>query len=79
MPKKEIKINILRQDLGSEPYCRLLGTRHIGLEIEIEMANEQRERTVHKNRPQWVQPYIGCLHSNISAEFELFSSMLFIA
>lgn len=38
MPKKEIKINILREDLGSEPYGRLSGTRHIGLETEIERA-----------------------------------------
>lgn len=38
LPKKEIKINILREDLGPEPYGRLSGTSHIGLEIEIEMA-----------------------------------------
>lgn len=78
VPKKEMKINMLREDWGSEPYGRLSGTRHTGLGIEVEMAYEERE-TAHKNGPRWIQPCIVAVHSSISPEFELFSSMLFIA
>ena len=48
---KEMKINMLREDWGSEPYGRLSGTRHTGLDIGTEMAYEEREITAHKNGP----------------------------